>query len=103
MTRSELIQTLAERFPDLAPKAVEGAVRTIVEAMTRTLVQGDRVEIRGFGSFDLAYRARRMARNPKTGAVFKVRAKWVPHFKAGKALREQVARSAAPPPLKMAA
>lgn len=103
MTRSELILALAQRFPQVEPKAVERAVQTIVNAMTRALVRGGRVEIRGFGSFDLNYRARRMARNPKTGAVFKVRAKWGPHFKAGKALREQVARSVATPPLKIAA
>jgi integration host factor subunit beta len=90
MTRSELITLLTERFPQLVQKDAEMAVTEILGAIHAALVHGDRVEIRGFGSFSLNYRASRQARNPKTGEPVAVPGKWVPLFKAGKELRERV-------------
>ena len=96
MTRSELILLLAERFPQLLQKDAELAVAEILGAIHAAVVRGDRVEIRGFGSFSLNYRSSRQARNPKTGEPVAVSAKWVPSFKAGKELRERVMATAAP-------
>ena len=90
MTRSELVQQLADKFPQLTAKDIDMAVRTIIDSVTRTLAKGGRVEIRGFGSFSLNYRPPRTWRNPKTGASVMVPAKYIPHFKAGKELRERV-------------
>jgi len=90
MTKSELIVRLAERFPQLVAKDADFAVKMILDAMTEALVRGDRIEIRGFGSFALNYRPPRIGRNPKSGDKVSVPAKWVPHFKAGKELRERV-------------
>ena len=67
MTKSELIAQLAERFPQLVAKDADYAVKMILDAMTDALARGDRIEIRGFGSFSLHYRAPRVGRNPKTG------------------------------------
>jgi integration host factor subunit beta len=89
MTKSELILRLAERFP-LVAKDTGLAVKVILDAMTDALAQGNRIEIRGFGSFALNYRPPRLGRNPKSGDKVAVPAKWVPHFKAGKELRERV-------------
>jgi len=96
MTRSELIIALAERFPQLTAKDVDVAVKEILDKISETLVAGHRVEIRGFGSFSLNYRPPRLGRNPKTGAQVAVPAKYTPHFKAGKELRERVDQSAIP-------
>ncbi|MEI8385342.1 MAG: integration host factor subunit beta [Nitrosomonadaceae bacterium] len=90
MTKSELISRLAMRFPQLVAKDAELAVKTILDAMVKSLFQGERIEIRGFGSFDLNYRPPRVGRNPKSGERVKVPEKYVPHFKAGKELRERV-------------
>ena len=90
MTNSELIAQLAERFPQLVTKDADLAVKMILDAMSEALVRGDRIEIRGFGSFALNYRPPRLGRNPKSGEKVDVPAKWVPHFKAGKELRERV-------------
>jgi integration host factor subunit beta len=90
MTKSELIEILASRHNQLAPKDAELAVKTMLDAMAQTLAQGDRIEIRGFGSFGLNYRPPRTGRNPKTGEKVLVPKKYVPHFKAGKELRERV-------------
>jgi integration host factor subunit beta len=90
MTRSDLIVKLAERFPQLLGKDAELAVKVILDSMSTTLTSGDRIEIRGFGSFALNYRPPRMGRNPKSGDKVQVPAKYVPHFKAGKELRERV-------------
>ena len=90
MTKSELIARLADRFPQLVAKDADFAVKMILDAMSEALVQGDRIEIRGFGSFALNYRPPRTGRNPKSGDRVSVPAKWVPHFKAGKELRERV-------------
>jgi len=90
MTKSELIARLAERFPQLVAKDADLSVKMILDAMSEALAKGDRIEIRGFGSFSLNYRPPRIGRNPKTGAKVEVPAKYVPHFKAGKELRERV-------------
>ncbi|MDT8319220.1 MAG: integration host factor subunit beta [Xanthomonadales bacterium] len=90
MTKSELIDQLAELQQHLAHLDVELSVKTILEQMSASLASGDRIEIRGFGSFSLHYRAPRMGRNPKTGEAVALPGKHVPHFKPGKALRERV-------------
>ena len=94
MTRSELITRLAARFPHLGLRDTELAVKTMLETMAQAIVEGQRIEIRGFGSFGLNHRPARIGRNPKTGARVEVPAKYVPHFKAGKELRERVDQSA---------
>ena len=90
MTRSDLIAKLAERYPQLLAKDAELAVKVILDNMAATLARGGRIEIRGFGSFALNYRPPRTGRNPKSGDKVQVPAKYVPHFKAGKELRERV-------------
>jgi integration host factor subunit beta len=90
MTRSDLIYRLAALHKHLSIKDVELSVKTIVDAVSQSLSAGNRIEIRGFGVFTLNYRPARSARNPKTGAAVHVPAKYVPHFKAGKDLRERV-------------
>lgn len=90
MTKSELIARLAERHPHLLAADAELAVKTMLDAMISSLVGGKRIEIRGFGSFSLNYRPPRVGRNPKTGERVSVEGKYVPHFKAGKELRDRV-------------
>jgi integration host factor subunit beta len=90
MTKSELIARLAERFPQLVAKDADYAVKMILDALTAALVRSDRIEIRGFGSFALNDRPPRIGRNPKSGDKVQVPEKYVPHFKAGKELRERV-------------
>jgi integration host factor subunit beta len=90
MTKSDLIARLAERFPQLVAKDADFAVKMILDAMSEALTKGDRIEIRGFGSFALSFRPPRVGRNPKSGDKVSVPEKWVPHFKAGKELRERV-------------
>lgn len=90
MTKSELIERIAERQSQLSAKDVELAVKSMVEQMAQTLATGDRIEIRGFGSFSLHYREPRLGRNPKTGEAVGLAGKYVPHFKPGKELRERV-------------
>ena len=90
MTKSELIEALAEKYPNLPIKDVELGVKSIIDNMAETLSTGERIEIRGFGSFSLHYRAPRVGRNPKTGESVNLEAKYVPHFKPGKELRERV-------------
>lgn len=90
MTKSELISRLAARFPQLVTKDAELSVKMIIDEMANSLSEGQRIEIRGFGSFDLNYRPPRIGRNPKSGEKVQVPAKYVPHFKAGKEMRERV-------------
>ncbi len=90
MTRSELVTALAQRFPQLVQQDADLAVKEILTAISASLVEGGRTEIRGFGSFELNYRQPRLGRNPKTGEKVAVAGKFVPHFKAGKELRELV-------------
>jgi integration host factor subunit beta len=90
MTKSELIARLAKCYPQLVAKDAEAAVAAILDAITTSLVKGRLIEIRGFGAFNINYRPPRTARNPKSGATVSVPEKFVPHFKAGRELRERV-------------
>ena len=90
MTKSELIAILASRYPQLAARDTDIAVKTVLDAMTQALANGQRIEIRGFGSFSLSERAPRIGRNPKSGEKVQVPGKQVPHFKPGKELRQRV-------------
>ncbi|MGZ8151989.1 MAG: integration host factor subunit beta [Methylovulum sp.] len=90
MTKSELIEVLARQQPHLALKDVELAVKCIIEKMNHALSSGERIEIRGFGSFSLHLRPPRLGRNPKTGESVALSKKYVPHFKPGKELRDRV-------------
>ena len=90
MTKSELIEALSRKQTQLASKDIELAVKTILEYMSSSLSNGERIEIRGFGSFSLHYRAARIGRNPKTGQAVGLTGKYVPHFKPGKQLRDRV-------------
>lgn len=89
MTRSELIELLAQR-DGLKEGDVDAAVKTLLDHMAETLSAGGRIEIRGFGSFSLHRRPPRTGRNPRTGEAVEVKARCWPHFKPGKALRERV-------------
>ncbi len=93
MTKSELIERIAERQDQLSAKDVELAVKLILEYMSRMLAAGDRIEVRGFGSFSLHYREPRVGRNPKTGDPVELKGKYVPHFKPGKEMRDRVNES----------
>ncbi len=90
MNRSDLIARLADLHPQLQIKNAELGVKVILDVLSNTLSKGGRAEIRGFGSFGLNYRPPRQGRNPRNGDKVKVPAKYVPHFKAGKELRERV-------------
>ena len=90
MTRAELIERLAGLHPQLRISDAELAVKVILEALSNSLAEGGRSEIRGFGSFQLNYRPPRNGRNPKTGEPVKIPAKYALHFKAGKELRTRV-------------
>ena len=90
MTKSELIEYLSKQQPHLRADDVDLAVKTVLEMMSTSLAEGNRIEIRGFGSFSLHYRPARMGRNPKTGESVELTGKQVPHFKPGKELRERV-------------
>ena len=93
MTKSDLIEAIARDQSHLAQKDVELAVKCILEQMSEALAAGDRIEIRGFGSFSLHFRPPRMGRNPKTGESVALAGKHVPHFKPGKEMRERVNRN----------
>ncbi len=90
MTKSELIEILSQRQPHLKGDDVDMAVKALLDMMGASLSDGQRIEIRGFGSFSLHYRPPRMGRNPKTGESVALQGKHVPHFKPGKELRERV-------------
>lgn len=90
MTKSELIQLLAERNPHLYQRDIEKVVETILEEVTSALVRGDRVELRGFGAFSVKHRESRTGRNPRTGEQVHVESKRLPFFKTGKALRDRL-------------
>ncbi len=90
MTKSELIEKIAAAQSQLSVKDVELAVKMILDHMTDALADGDRIEIRGFGSFSLHYREPRIGRNPKTGEKVALAGKYVPHFKPGKELKDRV-------------
>lgn len=90
MTKSELIQRIAEMNPHLYQRDVERIVSTIFDEIADALARGDRVELRGFGAFSVKQRGARVGRNPRTGAAVKVAEKWIPFFKTGKQLRERL-------------
>ena len=90
MTKSELIQRLAETNPHLYLRDVERIVTTIFDEITDALANGDRVELRGFGAFSVKERGARTGRNPRTGESVDVPAKYIPYFKTGKQLREKL-------------
>ena len=90
MTKSELIEAIALKQTQLSAKDVEIAVKTIIEHMSHSLSTGERIEIRGFGSFSLHYREPRRGRNPRTRDAVELSGKYVPHFKPGKELRDRV-------------
>ena len=90
MTKSELIDKISSNKEQLPPRDVEMAVRMILDRMVASLSNNERIEIRGFGSFCLHYRAPRIGRNPKTGAAVDLVGKFVPYFKPGKELRRRV-------------
>ena len=90
MTKSELIERLVTKQEQLPPRDVELAVKMVLEKMTHSLVNNSRIEIRGFGSFSLHFRAPRIGCNPKTGASVELSGKYVPYFKPGKDLRDRV-------------
>ncbi|WMY96342.1 MAG: integration host factor subunit beta [Arsenophonus sp.] len=90
MTKSELIERLVDELSHIPAKLIEKTIKLIIEHMSITLIKGERIEIRGFGSFSVHYRISRIGRNPKTGYQFFLKEKAVPHFKPGKELRERV-------------
>ena len=90
MTKSELIERLAGLQSHLSAKTVEEAVKEMLDHMADTLADGERIEVRRFGSFSLHYRAPRTGRNPETGDKVELEGKYVPHFKPGKELRDRV-------------
>ncbi len=90
VTKSDLIESIAEKNKDFSQRDIEMAVKTILEQMSQSLESGERIEIRGFGSFSLHQRGARVGRNPKTGEAVELESKNVPHFKPGKELRERV-------------
>jgi len=90
MTKSELIERIVSEQGQLSARDVELAIKTMLEQMAQALSTGDRIEIRGFGSFSLHYRSPRTGRNPKTGESVTLDGKYVPHFKPGKELRDRV-------------
>lgn len=90
MTKSELIEAIARGQGPLAPKDIELAVKCLLDQMSAALASGERIEIRGFGSFSLHYRPPRIGRNPKTGESVALSGKHVPHFKPGLELRDRV-------------
>ena len=90
MTKSELIELLSRRQPHLKADDVDLSVKSLLEMMAGSLADGERIEVRGFGSFSLHYRPPRTGRNPKTGDAVALPGKHVPHFKPGKELRERV-------------
>ena len=90
MTKSELIDKIASVQGQLSARDIELAVKMILDYMAEALAEGERIEIRGFGSFSLHYRSPRLGRNPKSGEKVELAGKYVPHFKPGKELRDRV-------------
>jgi integration host factor subunit beta len=90
MTKSELIQRLAEINPHLYMRDIEKIVETVFQEISNALAKGDRVELRGFGAFSVKHRESRVGRNPRTGETVKVSSKRLPFFKTGKGLREKL-------------
>ncbi|MHC8441505.1 MAG: integration host factor subunit beta [Candidatus Eutrophobiaceae bacterium] len=96
MTRSKLIKALFDQSNQLKQKDIELAIKIILEQMSDTLANGQRIEIRGFGSFSLRHHAARIGRNPRSSQPVRIAAKYVPHFKPGKSLRDRVNQTPLP-------
>lgn len=90
MIKSQLIANLAAKMTNLPERTVTNSINHLLHLMSDSLIRGQRIEVRGFGSFSLHYRPPRNAHNPKTGARVKTEAKYSPHFKPGKELRERI-------------
>ena len=90
ITKSDLVKVLSKNQRYLAPKDVEVAVNSLINMLSNSLSSGERIEIRGFGSFNLRYHPSRIGRNPRTGESVNIAGKYVPHFKPGKELRKRV-------------
>ena len=90
INKKDLIEIIANEQDQLPYKDIELSVKTIIESMVKSLKKGERIEIRGFGSFSLRYRKPRVGRNPKSGQSVNIEERYVPHFKPGKNLKERV-------------
>ena len=90
VNKKDLIEKISKNQDQLPQRDIELAVKTIINCMTRALSTGERIEIRGFGSFSLRYRRPRMGRNPKSGIKVQINERYVPHFKPGKNLKKRV-------------
>ena len=90
MTKSELVDAVGDQCPNLPRKSIEAVVDTVFESMMDAMGLGERIEIRGFGSFSVRHHDARRGRNPRTGAPVDVPAKSTPHFTAGKQLRDRM-------------
>jgi integration host factor subunit beta len=97
MIKSELVAKLAERYPHLYHRDVERIVSTVLDAITKALAAGNRVELRGFGAFSVKTRPPRTGRNPRTGSPVTVSQKRAPFFRTGKELRERLNGSESEP------
>ena len=98
MTKRGIIEELMERRPGFTYRQSEAVVNAMFEAMASVLERGQRIEVRGFGSFAVKNRRARQGRNPKTGGLVEVEAKRIPFFRAGKELRVEVNAAAEPGP-----
>ncbi len=90
MTKRDLIEEVAQQYPRFSRREAEVMVNAVFDSMTEALTKGERIEIRGFGSFMVKQRTAREGRNPRTGEIVSVAAKRVPLFKVGKELRLRV-------------
>ena len=90
INKKDLIEIIAKEQDQLPYRDIELSVKTIIESMVNSLKKGQRIEIRGFGSFSLRYRKSRVGRNPKSGQSVNIEERYVPHFKPGKSLKERV-------------
>ena len=90
MTRAELIKKLSSEYPHISCLLLEDSVKSVFDYMCSALVKGERIELRGFGSFSLRHRMPRKARNPKTGEELLTEDKFYVHFKPGKELKDRV-------------
>ena len=90
INKKDLIEIIAKEQDQLPYRDIELSVKTIIRSMVKSLKKGERIEIRGFGSFSLRYRKPRVGRNPKSGQSVSIEERYVPHFKPGKNLKERV-------------
>ena len=90
INKKDLIEIIAKEQDQLPYRDIELSVKTIIKSMVKSLRKGERIEIRGFGSFSLRYRKPRVGRNPKSGQSVRIEERYVPHFKPGKNLKERV-------------